>query len=294
MIYNFDYYRVFYSVAKHKNMTASVKEIYLSQPTISRKIQKLEEELGCVLFVRTKRGMELTPEGELLFQKLTELFEQLETVEERLKQIKDLKNGMIHISATEMTMQYCLLPYLKQFKKDYPGIRIKLSLGYPETLLSQLNQGQVDFSVFTTPITADETVTLTPLAEYDEVLIGGEKFKNTADRTYHLSELLEEPFILMQKGTSARNYVEQFFEECQVPIRPEYEVSSMPVIAPMVQANMGIGFVPSFYAQEQIAKGAVCKINLEQKLQPRQICLCTSNIYPQSVASQELIKRLLR
>lgn len=293
MRYNFDYYRIFYSVAKHKNMTAAVNDIYMSQPTISRKIQKLEEELGCTLFIRTKQGMELTPEGELLYQHLTELFDRLGTVEERLKQIKDLKNGMIHISATEMTMQYFLMPYLEQFKKDYPGIRIKLSLGLPETLLPQLNSGQVDFSVFTTPLEVDKTATLTPLAEYEDILIAGERFQYLSERRYQLSELVQEPFILMRTGTSARNYVEQYFSDNQVSICPEYEVSTMPMITPMVQANMGIGFVPPFYAEEQLKMGTIHKIDLIEKLPPRQICLCTSNVYPQSAAGKEFIRRLL-
>lgn len=293
MTYNFDHYRIFYSVARHKNITSAVNEIYLSQPTISRSIRKLEESLGCVLFIRTKQGVELTSEGELLYRHLTEVFRHLEAAEERLMQFKDLKDGMIHISATEMTMQYFLLPYLEAFKNDYPGVRIKLSLGLPETLLPQLEAGTVDFAVFTTPLEVNKTATLTPLAEYEDILIAGSKFRHLSGKEQHLADLVREPFILMQPGTSARNYIEQYFRDNQAVVRPEYEVSTMPVIPPMVQANMGIAFVPTFYAKDQLEQGLIYEITLAEKLPPRKICLCTSNIYPQNAASKEFIRRLL-
>ncbi len=293
MTYNFDYYRIFYSVAKHKNITSAVNEVYLSQPTISRSIQKLEESLGCILFIRTKQGVELTSEGELLYRHLTEVFRHLEAAEERLMQFKNFEDGVIHISATDMTMQYFLLPYLEKFKSDYPSIRIKLSLGLPETLLPQLEAGIIDFAVFTTPLEVDKTATLTPLAEFEDILIAGNKFQHLISGQHHLSDLVREPFILMQAGTTARNYIEQYFQDNHVVIRPEYDVSTMPVITPMVQANMGLSIVPTFYAMEQLEQGTIHKIDLMEKLPPREICLCTSNIYPQSAASKEFIRRLL-
>lgn len=293
MIYDFDYYRIFYSAAKHKNITSAANELYLSQPTISRGIQKLEHELGCTLFIRTKQGVELTNEGKLLYQHVDAAFEHLEVAEDKLKQIKDLKHGSIHISATEMTMQYFLLPYLEKFKEDYPDIRIKLSLDLPETLLRHLKSGLIDLAVFTTPLSIDETATLTPLMEYEDFLIAGEGFRHLADKQQHLADLIQEPFILMQPGTSARNYIEQYFRDNQVTIRPEYDVSTMPMITPMVQSNMGIGFVPPFYAKDLLAQGMIYKIDLVEKLPPRQICLCTSNTYPQSAACKEFIRCLL-
>lgn len=293
MTNDFDYYRIFYNAAKHKNITAAANELFLSQPTISRSIQKLEHKLGCTLFRRSKQGVELTPEGELLYQHVEAAIKHLEAAEEKLLQYKNLKNGMIHISATEMTMQYFLLPYLEKFKADYPGIRIKLSLGLPETLLPQLNSGLVDFAVFTTPLTIDKTATLTPLAEYEDILIAGENFGHLINQPHHLSDLVQEPFILMRPGTSARSYIEKYFQENHVVIYPEYDVSTMPMITPMVQANMGIGFIPPFYAQDQLEQGTIHQIHLIEKLPPRQICLCTSNTYPQSAACKEFIKQLL-
>lgn len=293
MTYNFDYYRIFYSVAKHQNMTTAVNDLYLSQPTISRRIQKLESELGCALFIRSKKGMALTPEGELLYQHLDTMFQELEETENRLKQIKDLKNGSIHITATEMTMQFFLLPYLEQFKADYPGIQVKLSLSYPETIMTQLNSGDIDFSIFTTPLEVDKSVQLTPLARCDDILVCGKAYEHLTTRPFHLAELEKELFILMRSGTTARSFIDQHFHSHKVSISPAYEVSTMPVIGAMAEANMGIGVTSPFYVQEQLQKGTLFQIELVEQLPQREICLCTSNVYPQSAASKEFIRRLL-
>ena len=65
---SYDYYRTFYFVAKHKSFTAAAEELFAGQPNVTRTVKMLEEQLGCALFVRTKRKVELTPEGEKLFQ----------------------------------------------------------------------------------------------------------------------------------------------------------------------------------------------------------------------------------
>ncbi|MCI8993318.1 MAG: LysR family transcriptional regulator [Eubacterium sp.] len=292
MAYNFDYYRIFFSAAKHKNITSAANELFLSQPTISRSIQKLEHELGCTLLVRTNQGVELTAEGRLLYRHVEKAVESIETVEEKLMQIKNLEDGMVHICATEMTMQYFLPSFLEKFKTEYPGIRFRLSIGLPKTLFPQLHSGSVDLAVFTTPLAVDGTIALTVLKEYREILIAGEKFCRFTDRPRHLAELAGEPFILMQPGTTARNYIEQYFKEHKVSVQSEFDVSMMPVIGPMVQANMGLGFVPPFYVEEQLKQGLVREIELEEELPVRQICLCTSKTYPQSAACKAFIRCL--
>ena len=97
----------------------------------------------------------------------------------------------------------------------------------------------------------------------------------------------------MQSGTSTRNYIEQFFREQQITIQPEYDVSTMPMIMPMLESNMGLGFVPPYFARNQLKRKTAFQIELIERLPPRQICLCTDDTYPQSFACREFIRRLL-
>ena len=289
----FDYYRIFQCVSKHRNITAAANELFLSQSTVSRSIQKLEHELGCQLLIRTKQGVKLTPEGELLCHHVSIACEHFEIAEERLHQLSNFGEGSLHIGATEMTMQYFLLPFLEHFKNDFPQIHIKLSFGYPETLLENLNSGLLDLAILTTPLDLDETVEFTPLMEYQDILIAGEKYRYLTEKRQHLPDLKKQPFILMETGTSARVYIDRICRSCGADIQSEYDVSSMPMIVPMVVRNLGIGFIPTFYVQRELAQREVWEIHLHEPLPKRQMCLITSRVYPGSAACREFIKRLL-
>lgn len=289
----YDYYRVFQCVAENGNITTAANELFMSQSTVSRTIQKLEHELGCQLLMRTRTGVGLTVEGELLYHHVRLANEHFEIVEEKIRQINQLGSGSIHIGATEMTMQYFLLPFLEQFKKDYPNIRIKISFAYPEKTISQLNSGLLDLAIVTSPLPPHPDINYMPLMEYRDILIAGEDYLYLTKEKKHLKDLQDQPFILMEPGTSAREYIDSFFREHGLEIRAEYDVSSMPMIYPMVFRNLGIAFIPTVYVHRQIGMEEVGEIHLYEELPKRQICLLTSGIYPQSAASREFVKRLM-
>jgi len=293
MIGNFECYMIFYITAKHKNMTAAAAELYLSQPTVSRSIRELEDHLGCTLFIRSKKGVELTSEGELLYRHVETAYQHLESAEQKLKQYKDLGSGTIQIGATEMTMQYFLQPYLDSFQTDHPGVSVRLSLGAPETLYTRLKSGTIDLALLPYPLTVDETVCLTPLQEYDNVLIAGEKFRHLTKQPHHMSDLAGEPFILLPPGTAVRMGTEKYFSDNHVSVNPVCEASTMQMIISLVQSGMGIGFVPELYVREELRKETIFQVDLIERLPVQQVCLCTSRIYPQSAACKKMTNFLM-
>lgn len=293
MIGNFECYMIFYVTAKHKNMTSAAAELYLSQPTVSRSIRELEDQLGCVLFVRSKKGVELTPEGELLYRYVETAYQHLESAEHKLKQYRALGAGTLQIGATEMTMQYFLQPYLDSFRTDYPGVSVRLSLGAPENLYARLKSGTIDLALLPYPLAVDETVLLTPFQEYDNVLIAGERFRYLAEHPYHLSDLAGEPFVLLPPGTAVRAAIEMYFSDSHISVAPACEASTMQMVISLIQSGMGIGFVPVPYVREKLEKGEIFQVDLIEKMPVQQICLCTSRVYSQSAACKEMTDRLM-
>ena len=101
MSVSFDYYKIFYYVAKYRNITTAAKALFLSQPTVSKYIQSLEEALGCALFVRSKKGVSLTPEAELLYPHIAQACELILQAEEELFSRQSLQSGVIRIGASK-------------------------------------------------------------------------------------------------------------------------------------------------------------------------------------------------
>ena len=123
---NFEYYKIFYYVAKYSNFTKAARALGNSQPNVTRAMNCLEEQLNCTLFVRTNRGVGLTPEGEQLYIRVSSAMSELFAAEEELTFCTGLVHGSVAIGASETALNLYLLDRLKAFHMEYPGIRLKL------------------------------------------------------------------------------------------------------------------------------------------------------------------------
>ena len=123
---SYDYYKVFYYVAKYKSFTKAAKSLVNTQPNITRMIKKLEDELDCTLFIRHRYGVTLTSEGEKLYAHISIAMEHILSAEEELENDKSLKSGTISIAASEIALHCFMLPILKIFRNRYQGVRIKI------------------------------------------------------------------------------------------------------------------------------------------------------------------------
>ena len=113
-------------MAKAGNISKAAKELYISQPAISKAISKLEDSLGLSLFTRSSRGVQLTSEGEILFEHTKEAFDTLSRGEQELKRIQEFDIGHLRIGVSNTLCKYVLLPYLKTFIDQYPHMKITI------------------------------------------------------------------------------------------------------------------------------------------------------------------------
>ena len=137
-------YRIFYTVANTGNISKAAKELYISQPAISKSIQKLEESVGCRLFSRSSRGVVLTDEGKLLYDHVRTAFETLTLGEEKLKRSIELGVGHLKIGVSSTLCKYLLLPYLKEFIRQNPHISISISCQSTNETLKLLEDNKID------------------------------------------------------------------------------------------------------------------------------------------------------
>ena len=105
MYISYDYYRIFYYVAKYGNLSQAAKQLLNNQPNMTRAIKNLEGELGCPLFLRTNRGMKLTPEGERLYAHVRIAFEHIEAGEAEITESRTLQTGTVYVAASEVALR---------------------------------------------------------------------------------------------------------------------------------------------------------------------------------------------
>ena len=121
MYVDWEYYKIFYYVAKYQNFTKAARVLGNNQPNITHSMNRLESQLNCVLFIRSNRGVTLTPEGELLYSRIASAAVQIQDAEEELSASATLEHGAISISATETALNIYLAEKLRAFHTDYPA-----------------------------------------------------------------------------------------------------------------------------------------------------------------------------
>lgn len=146
----YDYYRIFYYVAKYNSFTRAADILMNNQPNITRSMNNLEKQLGCSLFIRSNRGIRLTPEGKKLFKHVSIAYEQLHAAELELSS-SPLENGIVTVSASETALHGILLPVLTEFHTQYPGVRIRITNESTPQAIQTIKNGLADFAIVTTP-----------------------------------------------------------------------------------------------------------------------------------------------
>ena len=277
---NYDYYRIFYFVAKYGNISQAAKLLLNNQPNLTRTIKNLESELGCPLFSRTNRGMRLTPEGQKLYEHIKVAIEHIEAGEE-ITESKNLQTGTVFVAASEVALRCLLLPVLKKFRMLYPGVRIRISNHSTPQAIAALKDGTADIAIVTTPTVRSASLSETPLRSVREVAICSPAFKELLGRKISLADLGNYPLISLGTSTKSFEFYSAFFTEHGLPYSPDIEAATADQILPMAQAE----FVnPS---------DNVRIIDLEEEIPERSICLIKRKEQPLSVAAKELERMII-
>lgn len=266
-------YRVFDAVVRAGSLSQAAKLLYTSQPAVSRNIALLEETLGCQLFHRTARGMTLTPAGQTLHRYVSEGLRQFSMGENQLSRMRNLDSGLICVGASDMTLKYCLLPYLEEFHGLYPGVQISVTNGPTPETLELLRQGRIDFGLVTEPVPEEPELERRPVGQLQDIFIAGSRFGQLRGRLVSLQELAGFPFVCLEQKTSTRFYVDRFCAEAGVRLTPEFELATSDLIVQFTQRNLGVGSVVEAFARQALEDGSVFRIHLERELPPRKILL---------------------
>lgn len=290
MYVSYDYYRIFYYVAKCGNITQAARFLFNNQPNLTRAIKTLEGELGCPLFIRNNRGMKLTPEGERLFNHVRVAIENLEQGEEEIVESQNLKTGSVFVATSEVALHSVLLPALKKYRALYPGIRLKISNHSTPQAVDAIKNGIADIAVVTTPTLPSAAIEETTIRKFREVAICSNAFKELCDKKVSFAELLEYPIVALGTQTKSYELYSEFFAKVGLRYRPETEAATADQIVPMVKADLGIGFVPQDFIN---GADGINIIETEKPLPEREIRLIKRREQPLGVAAKELERLIL-
>ena len=290
---NFEYYKIFYYVAKYQNFTKAAQALENSQPNITRAMNCLEQQLNCTLFVRTNRGAQLTPEGEKLFTYVSAAMSQLLAAEEELADSTGLLHGSVSIGASETALNIYLLDRLKNFHMEYPGIRIKIYNHSTPEAVHAVKSSKIDFAEVTTPVEAEAPLKQVLLEPFQEILVGGKTFTALGSQRLSLAELEKYPLICLGRETMTYHFYQQLFLKHGLELMPDTEVATTDQILPLVKSELGLAFLPEPMAEDAIRRREIVPIDLQETIPKRNICMVYDSRHPLSAAAKKLRKSVV-
>ena len=269
---NLSSYRIFYTVANTGNISKAAKELYISQPAISKSIQKLEESVGCKLFSRSSRGVVLTDEGKLLYEHVSEAFETLTMGEEKLKRSIELGVGHLKIGVSSTLCKYLLLPYLKEFIRQNPHISISISCQSTNDTLKLLEDNKIDIGLIGKPENL-KNIHFDFLEEIEDIFVAAKDYlRNLKARGIQKDHILQSStLMLLNKNNMTRQYIDDYVQENQIIIKDSIDISDMDLLIDFARIGVGVACVIKNFVREDLENGTLMEIPLGFPIHKREV-----------------------
>ena len=262
--FNWDLYKIFYTVAECSSFSKAAEKLFITQPSISYSIKQLEESLGTKLFYRVPSGAKLTPDGVELLEYVKKSYSIILSGERNLKESKDLKHGTISVGVQSHIGEFFLFPFIEQFHKKHKNIVINIISRNTDEMLNLMEKNQIDFMIDTSPInTIYNNITIKPLFELENCFISSKDLK---DEVHSLKDLEGRNLILPVIRSTPRKELIKCCNEHGVTLSPFMTIETTEMLIQATKKDMGVGYVLKSAVKSEIKEKNLYEVKVKEKL----------------------------
>ena len=284
-----EYYRIFYHVATIGSISGAAKSLFVTQPAVSKAIKNLETKLGVVLFKRQPRGVELTSEGQVLFDHVAQAFKQLDEGEKLIKQLRDRSYGAIRIGISNTLCKYYFMPHLNAFHQVYPNLKIEIVNRTSTETVKLLEDGLLDCAIIS-EMFMDTEFQYEKLMAIQDIFVARRKAPKSVMR---LKDLELESMLLLEKKNATREHLEEFLKKNGVHLNVDIEISSMEFLVEFAKIGLGVASVIRNFVSDELSHGELYEWPVIPSVPKRSIGLLYKKGGGRSIASQTFIDFML-
>jgi DNA-binding transcriptional LysR family regulator len=231
----------FQTVARLEHMTKAAEELKIAQPSLSKTISRLEEDLGVPLFDRKNRQLHLNKYGELFLERVNHILLELEEGKRELAELAERGQTQITLA---VSIPRVLPELLSSFLKDFPDVKFQQVLESTSSMKHLLENAEIDFCISSVPIEGVDLI-WEPLIREEVYLIVPPNHPLAQKEQVYLKEVKDEPFISMNTGFGFRNLTDAFCQEAGFIPNIAFEGDEPGVIGDLVRQGLGIAFIPA-------------------------------------------------
>lgn len=254
---------VFIYVAEQNSFTKAAQRLGYTQAAISFQIKQLEQDLGVVLFERINHSIKLTPKGEEMLKYAHKILDMSSTMKEVAQSKQNDLRGNVTVAMSDSLCRWLLWDNYAEFHRNYPQISLKIISGSTDEMFRLAKQNEVDF-IFTLEKHIYDTNYV--IAKEHPVSIHFiSSSNNPISNNYELTfdKIINEPFILTEKGMSYRQPLDEKLAKESKEIIPFLEIGDTDLICRLVGQNMGISYLPDFVTKPYVEQGLIKYLNVK-------------------------------
>jgi DNA-binding transcriptional LysR family regulator len=253
----FNQLRYLRSAVRTGSITGAAEAEFVSQPSISKQIRSLENELGVPLFHRVGRGIVPTEAATMLADFADRLFDDLSRTVSAVSGPDSVSGGTLRICATETVANHLLPPALASLKQRYPHCRIRVEMLGGDDALEQVRADEVDFAILPLPV-VDSRLEVSDLLEEDVLLAVPVEHAWAGRSEVPIAEVLAQPSLLLSMpGLGLRTLVDEAAQTLGMPVAQGIELRSQVALLALVAEGAGIAFAPRMSLERRLDVAAV-------------------------------------
>jgi DNA-binding transcriptional LysR family regulator len=251
-----DQLRLFVDLVREQSFTRVAERNFLTQPAVSLRIQKLEEELDTKLLERTTRKVIVTEEGRILHEYAREILRQADEVKAVLSERQHKMVGSVRLATVHSVGLHELPIFLKAFINLYPQVGIHIEYQLADMVYRMVQEGEVDLGVVAYPEPKPNLVTI-PFLEDELVVICNLEHPLAAGESARLRDLQDVAFIAFEEGIPTRRAIDAVLKRHGIRVNIRMQCDNIEILKKMVEVGLGVSLAPAFSVQTEVRLGTL-------------------------------------
>ncbi len=261
----------FKAVVEEGSFSAAGQRLRRTQPAVSIALKRLETELGEKLIDRSSKSVVLTDAGNAVYEYSQRFDDLKKELRNRLVELRDKRTGSLSIGANESTALY-LLRHIEEYRTLYPGVKIEMRRSLSSRIPASIVDGSLDLGAIS--YDPEDPRLITRVIYNDSlVFIVSPKHRFAGRKQVRITELGMETFIAHNVVSPYRKNVVDAFRRHNVPLNMKLELPTIETIRRMVQANLGVTFMPKMCVEQELASGSLVTVPVDEVGMERKINL---------------------
>lgn len=268
---NLSLYHIFYIVGKTGNISLAAKELYISQPAVSRAVQKLEANLDTQLFKRSSRGVFLTADGRILFDKIKSAFELVAEGEDAIIHNRSRKMPHLRLGTSTTLCRYVLLSRLKPYISAHPHVRISISCQDTYQTLRLLDEEKIDLGLIGKPGNL-HGCHFRPIMKVNDTFVATSQYLKTLERLYPGEPISHNAvFMMLDEENISRQTINAKIKEHNMEPVHILEATTMDLLIQFAETGLGIAGVVRQFVEHELQNKILREVSLGFDFPQREI-----------------------